>query len=112
MRANIILFVLILISFIILAFVLNERKKFIDDYYQTKNIENNISATSTERENQSDQDVKKHIVQPGDTLWDIAEKHYGSGHEYSKIIEKNPSKTFKFIDGRQGLIYPGTELIL
>ena len=112
MRANIILLVLILISFIVLAFVLNERKKYIDDYYQTNNIESNISATSTERESIESSDIKKHVIQNGDTLWELAVKHYGSGHEYRKIIDKNPGKTYKFADGKEGLIYPGTELIL
>ena len=31
-------------------------------------------------------------VKSGDTLYDIAKKHYGKGSDYKKIIEKNKSK--------------------
>lgn len=83
-------------------------------YYQ--NIENNISASSTIRQEEPTTEIPskdtKYTIQKGDTLWDLAEKHYGSGFEYHKIIEKNPGKTFQFEDGRQGLIFEGTEIII
>jgi len=89
--------------------------------YQSQ-IEKNISASSTVRdsndtsktsiENQEVDLGKKYVIQKGDTLWDLAEKYYGSGFEYPKIIEKNPGKTFLFKNGNQGLIYEGTEIII
>ena len=33
-----------------------------------------------------------YIVQPGDTLWGIAKKFYGSGSEYPRIAKKNRIK--------------------
>jgi len=54
--------------------------------------------------------INKHVIQKGDTLWDLSVKYYGDGTKYKEIIKKNPGKTFKFEDGRDGLIYPGTEL--
>ena len=111
--------IIIIITFTLLGvYFLNKQ------YYYTQ-VQNNISATSTirEKENQSEklsqsENTKskngeiKYTIKKGDTLWDLAEKHYGSGFEYYKIIEKNPGKTFKFVDGRQGLIYEGTEIII
>jgi nucleoid-associated protein YgaU len=53
-----------------------------------------------------------HTIQEGDTLWELSVKYYGDGAKYHEIIKKNPSKTFKFPSGAEGLIYPGTELEL
>lgn len=33
--------------------------------------------------------VTEYVVQPGDFLWEIAEKIYGDGNQMSKLIEKN-----------------------
>lgn len=89
--------------------------------YQSQ-IEKNISASSTVRdsndtsktsvENQEVESEKKYVIQKGDTLWDLAEKYYGSGFEYPKIIEKNPKKINTFQDGRCCLIYQGNILEL
>jgi nucleoid-associated protein YgaU len=75
------------------------------------------SSTSTVRKEEdskiqknSEVKVNKHIIQKGDTLWDLSVKYYGDGTKYPEIIKKNPGKTYKFTDGREGLIYPGTEL--
>jgi len=111
--------IIIIITFTLLGvYFLNKQ------YYYTQ-VQNNISATSTIRgqENQNEKYSQneysqsknneiKYVIKKGDTLWDLAEKYYGSGFEYHKIIEKNPGKTFKFADGRQGLIYEGTEIII
>lgn len=86
-------------------------------YSYLEKIKNDTSSSSTSRPNPEDETQTSYeentyeIVQ-GDTLWDIAEREYGSGFLYPKIIEKNPGKTFKFQNGREGLIYPGTILIL
>jgi 5'-nucleotidase / UDP-sugar diphosphatase len=34
---------------------------------------------------------KKYTVQKGDTLWSIAQKNYGDGKQYRKIVSANPS---------------------
>ena len=77
-------------------------------------IKNNTSSAATSRETDliSNPRPNVYIIQPGDTLWDLAEKHYGSGFKYTEIIKNNPGKTFKFQNGDEGLIYPGTEIIL
>lgn len=51
--------------------------------------------------------AKTYTVQPGDSLWKIAEAHYGNGSKYMKIFEANqplledPDK-----------IFPGQELVI
>ena len=32
---------------------------------------------------------QKYVVQKGDTLWKIADEHYGDGRLYTKIFEAN-----------------------
>jgi nucleoid-associated protein YgaU len=54
-----------------------------------------------------DRGQKTYTVQPGDTLWKIAEAHYGEGSKYTRIFEANrpmledPDK-----------IFPGQELVI
>ena len=83
--------------------------------YQER-VKNDTSSAATVRSEESieknPENKKIYIVKSGDTLWDIAEKNYGSGFKYHEIISKNPNKTFKFKNGENGLIYPGTELEL
>jgi len=110
MNPNKILIILISISFIILGFALKNRSEFIEETKKNQQIENNISSTSTKRD--LPQEKNTYLVKEGDTLWEIAEAKYGSGFKYHEIIKKNPGKTFKFKDGREGLIFPGTILDL
>jgi nucleoid-associated protein YgaU len=35
---------------------------------------------------------REHVVQPGDTLWAIAQTHYGNGADYSLIVRANPTE--------------------
>ncbi len=88
-------------------------------YSYTQKLLNDTSSASTVRDQEiisqtekvtSPIQTKKHIVQKGDTLWDLSVKYYGDGFKYHEIIKKNPGKTFKFQNGAEGLIYPGTEL--
>src|SRR5262249_42739678 len=54
-------------------------------------------------------DVVHHVVQRGETLWSIAERYYGSGEEFDRIIDANigrPMEDGRVLD-RAGLIYPG-----
>ncbi len=48
---------------------------------------------------------KTYTVQPGDTLWKIAETHYGSGAKYTEIFDANRD----LLDD-PNKIYPGQEL--
>ena len=119
MNAKNIITILIIITFVILGFTLKQRADYIEEIKYQNKIKNDTSSTSTKREESKQVKTeatkisnKTYVVQKGDTLWDIAEKTYGSGFEYHKIIEKNPGKTFKFVNGNEGLIYPGKELNL
>ncbi len=35
---------------------------------------------------------REHVVQSGDTLWAIAEAHYGNGNEFPRIVRANPTQ--------------------
>ena len=52
-------------------------------------------------------DAETYTIKKGDTLWAIAEKHYGSGAKYPKIVEAN-QPMIKDADE----IYPGQVLRL
>jgi hypothetical protein len=53
-----------------------------------------------------------HVVKRGDTLWSIAERFYGAGEEFDRIVDANVGRLMD--DGRRfekaGLIYPGWSL--
>ncbi len=54
-------------------------------------------------------DAVWHTVQPGDTLWNISQRYYGTGEEWERLIDANVDRpmlgggTFT----RAGMIYPG-----
>ena len=56
----------------------------------------------------------EYVVQPGDTLWAIAERYYGDGEQYSRLVSANAGRLMP--DGRRftkaGVIYPGWVLIV
>ncbi len=56
----------------------------------------------------------EYVVQPGDTLWGIAERYYGKGEEYPRLVSANAGRLMP--DGRRftkaGVIYPGWVLIV
>ncbi|MDX2470567.1 MAG: LysM peptidoglycan-binding domain-containing protein [SAR324 cluster bacterium] len=54
---------------------------------------------------------KTYTIKKGDTLWGIAEKHYGSGFKWRKIAEANPDK-IKYLPNEVVHIYPGDELVI
>lgn len=54
----------------------------------------------------------EYIVKSGDTLWEIAEAVYGSGFEWTKILEKNKSSIGFLPNGEQALIIPGQVLVI
>lgn len=49
-----------------------------------------------------------YVVQPGDSLWAIAEKATGSGYNWVKIYEANKG----VVGNNPDLIYPGQKLVL
>jgi two-component SAPR family response regulator/LysM repeat protein len=55
-----------------------------------------------------------YVVQPGDTLWSIAERAYGTGAEYRRLVDANvgrPMLGAGFFTAR-GVIQPGWELLV
>lgn len=64
--------------------------------------------------NYSQGDIKgsEHVVQQGDTLWEIAEARYGSGFEWTKIKDANSDSIGFLPNGSQALITPGQVLVL
>jgi len=68
------------------------------------------SATTSRTTNASKE--TDYTVQPGDTLWTIAERFYGTGEEYPRVIAANAGRTMS--DGRRfertGVIQPGWHL--
>ena len=65
-------------------------------------VENNDSSNSNQQ--------KIHKVVKGDSLWDIAQKHYGNGSLYPKIKEANKSKYPSL--AKSNVIYTNMELII
>ncbi|WP_372740836.1 peptidoglycan-binding protein LysM [Neptunomonas sp.] len=49
--------------------------------------------------------VEYYTIQPGDSLWAIAQKHLGNGNDYTKIFEAN-----KEVIKDPDLIYPGQKI--
>ena len=67
------------------------RKIKISSTTPNKKKTDNKTRTDT-KETSSKTKQKTYTVKSGDTLYDIAKKHYGKGSDYKKIIEKNKSK--------------------
>jgi nucleoid-associated protein YgaU len=52
--------------------------------------------------------VRTYTVVAGDSLWKIAQKHYGNGSQYPKIIAANPGK----LKDDKSVIHPGDVLVV
>jgi len=57
-------------------------------------------------------DAQLYTVQLGDTLWEIAEAYFGSGFEWTKILNLNSSSIGFLPNGEQALIFPNQVLKL
>lgn len=72
------------------------------------------SAHSSATNVDADEAETTYTVQPGDTLWMIAERFYGSGYEYPRLVEANAGRIMA--DGRRfteaGVILPGWTLLI
>jgi nucleoid-associated protein YgaU len=55
------------------------------------------------------EDQKEYTVQEGDTLWSIAERRYGSGYNYTDIIETNDLQNPDDLAKGQKLVLPDVE---
>ena len=71
-----------------------------DSTWRARQIERNSIKDSTYK------------VQKGDTLWQIAQGKYGSGFEWTKILQANKDKVGFLPNGSQALIEVGQELVL
>ena len=84
-----------------------------DIYYDTYDLEDRSLQADAETSAEDAQDQKEdadtssktYIVVPGDSLWNIAEKHYGEGTKWNVIYDANKDKI-----SNPGLIFPGQEL--
>lgn len=83
----------------------------------SSNSSNNLSSDNSQnisRESEPVTDLnnqqKAYKVVKGDSLWDIAQKHYGNGSLYTKIKEANKSK-YPSLD-KNNVIYTDWELII
>ena len=59
------------------------------------------------RETSSKPKTKSYTVKKGDCLWNIAQKYYGNGAQYTKIYNANKGKI-----KNPNLIYPGQVLTI
>ncbi len=74
-----------------------------------------LEATSSAKQvGNADADPQLYTVQAGDTLWAIAQRAYGAGDEYRRILDANVGRVM--LDGRafspNGVIRPGWQLRL
>ena len=78
----------------------------------TSSNSNNTQNTSRPNEvsTNSNNQQKTHKVVKGDTLYDIAKKHYGNGNLYTKIKEANKSKYPSL--SKNNIIYTNMELVI
>ena len=78
----------------------------------TNSNPNNTQNTSRPNKvsTNSNNQQKTHKVVKGDTLYDIAKKHYGNGNLYTKIKEANKTKYPSL--AKNNIIYVGMELIV
>lgn len=72
------------------------------------------SASVAAEDHERDPGAIEYTVQPGDTLWAIAQRFYGTGVEFPRLVEANAGRQMG--DGRrftqQGVIYPGWVLLV
>ena len=87
--------------------VINETSSNTQNTNRTDDTENNTNNNSSDT-NTSTQ--KTHKVVKGDSLWAIAQKHYGKGSLYPKIKEANKSKYPSL--AKSNVIYTNMELII
>ncbi len=70
------------------------------------NLKNVMSGKKTVKPS-DERGMRKHTVQSGETLWRIANQHYGDGAHYMKIFEAN-----RGLLEHPDHIEPGQELLI
>lgn len=73
-------------------------------------IEFNKLGTSEVKQEQVQLQAKHYTVQPGDSLWKIAEHNLGSGFKWVDLYQETHNKIV--VGGNPNLIYPGQTLVL
>ena len=76
----------------------------------SSNNSQNTNRPNNKTNTNSNSQQKKYKVVKGDSLWDIAQKHYGNGSLYTKIKEANKNKYPSL--SKSNVIYTNMELII
>ena len=76
----------------------------------SSNNNQNTSRPNNKTNTNSNSQQKKYKVVKGDSLWEIAQKHYGNGNLYPKIKEANKTKYPSL--SKSNVIYTNMELII
>ena len=82
---------------------------------QDEKSENSLEPAAKSRNQQIDKQVDQlltsegttYIIQPGNSLWEITQEHYGDGLLWSKVYQHNPH-----LGKNPNLIYPDTKITL
>ena len=62
-----------------------------------------LTPSTTFLENNTSSSTPTHVVQPGEGLWQIAERYYGDGNKYVEIYEANRDVMRSIEDIRVGM---------
>ena len=88
-----------------LAFSENENmKKIIEDLGNQNNNINQVDMPQTQNLTLAENNIKKYIVQRGDTLSSISQKFYGNKNSYHKIIDTNHLSSENLSEGQELII--------
>ena len=90
------------VAVVVVAFVL------VFSFIKSRNVmKNQTTSTSTVANEQATQNAmpKTYTVKPGDYLWSIAEKIYGSGYNWVDLANANKLQN-------PGVLYAGTKLVV
>lgn len=80
-----------------------------DEVGRTSIVRQRITFRVAKRMNQTSVSVgtkAQYVVQPGDSLWTIAERHLGDGRRYVELVSLN-AKTFPGLAAHPNIIQPG-----
>lgn len=84
---------------------------FVINYFKGKDKTGTITSNAVSTVEQTATVSKTHVVARGESLWQIAEKYYGSGYKWIEIAKENKLANPGLITDGQQLILPATETI-